>query len=811
MAFFTKPASEFIRRQIEERHNLKLETSKDDQLGVCGACDCPLKLKMHPPIKVIRDHIGKDAIARLDPRCWIPKEPVEAPARLLVVLPVCLRDWQLMIKNLEWMHELDGRNRFDALISYDAIVTPDIRAKVGEAAVAAFNTVQSFEYPTAPRPVWPQAANWAFQHTARYVASKARPWFWMEADCTPTRKGWLESWASEYEACGKPMMGAVVDDAGGFCAGTAVYPANFATWAPKAMAAVDTPWDWEVKGETILATHRANHLLQYIWTVKDGEPMPGGQGPAPTFKNLDWLDPNAVLFHRCKDGSLIDLLRSPSKERVILQLGKTGDIINILPVAKKMAEETGHPTRVIVHRAYLPLVQRTSYAKAVPWNGSVEDGVGASKLAGDAEVLSAMYFGNLQAPTRRCANFIKDQWAALGYEWDSSPVVFDRRNPVAESSLKKSLKAEGDYIVLSLSGISTPGTPAQIKAVTDFVSRLGIKVIDISNQRVANFVDCLALLEDAKILVAADTGIIHLNRATSTPCIHFGRSDWYGSGNVKNVVFHTPWASLPGSIPQLRKAIQTMLKPAMPLVRFTEERIETMAIMCYMPPANVGYPHIFRKHIQERRPDSQLVMVEADALGPVTGKNSYEISSQIMDRLVRNYVPRLNSRYVMFLEPDCRVGKAGWDKRIFQCANVAGDFACYGTPVAFNAQLKDGLLASIASFNLTMGTHIKSLSGEWLRDDELAWFPNGALAIYNRRLLMEAWLATEDLKDKPWDMRIGMGMHRLLGEDYFKQFVLSSVMLSFNGECFTNREYQKRKLVLGEVEAIHNIKDTWVP
>lgn len=73
-SFFTKPASELIRRQLEERKALNLSTTQDEQLGICEACGCPLRLKVHVPLGFIKAHMSTDDTAKLDPRCWITKE-----------------------------------------------------------------------------------------------------------------------------------------------------------------------------------------------------------------------------------------------------------------------------------------------------------------------------------------------------------------------------------------------------------------------------------------------------------------------------------------------------------------------------------------------------------------------------------------------------------------------------------------------------------------------------------------------------------------------------------------------------------------
>lgn len=82
--FFTVPTSEMIRKQLAIRTDLKLSTTHDDWLHVCMACFCPMKLKVHTPLQHILKHLQPDQRAKLDSRCWIPKEeahenPLPAP------------------------------------------------------------------------------------------------------------------------------------------------------------------------------------------------------------------------------------------------------------------------------------------------------------------------------------------------------------------------------------------------------------------------------------------------------------------------------------------------------------------------------------------------------------------------------------------------------------------------------------------------------------------------------------------------------------------------------------------------------------
>lgn len=56
------------------KKDLNLKVPGESYLGLCSACDCPLRLKIHMPIGHIVEYTGERTMARLDSRCWILKE-----------------------------------------------------------------------------------------------------------------------------------------------------------------------------------------------------------------------------------------------------------------------------------------------------------------------------------------------------------------------------------------------------------------------------------------------------------------------------------------------------------------------------------------------------------------------------------------------------------------------------------------------------------------------------------------------------------------------------------------------------------------
>lgn len=80
--WFTVPAAALIQRQVEEAQTRKLTTPRDEQLNLCTACHCPLKLKVHVPIAYIVKRLTVEQMEKLKGgrQCWILSEKERAGA-----------------------------------------------------------------------------------------------------------------------------------------------------------------------------------------------------------------------------------------------------------------------------------------------------------------------------------------------------------------------------------------------------------------------------------------------------------------------------------------------------------------------------------------------------------------------------------------------------------------------------------------------------------------------------------------------------------------------------------------------------------
>ena len=170
--------------------------------------------------------------------------------KIRVVFPFFQKDGTLLLENLRWQTELDGQKEFSCLLAPEAGAHRDLVQACADEASKSYQQVEIFYYPRAPKPKWPNAPNWAFQHTARFMQRKGDAWFWMEPDCLALRSGWLTIWNERYFTAGKPIMGFIIPRMG-HCNGTAIYPANFPALSRRAMTCTDVAWDGLMKAETI--------------------------------------------------------------------------------------------------------------------------------------------------------------------------------------------------------------------------------------------------------------------------------------------------------------------------------------------------------------------------------------------------------------------------------------------------------------------------------------------------------------------------------------------------------------------------------
>jgi len=241
---------------------------------------------------------------------------------MICVIAFCSKDADLQRRNLEWCLELDSGCGREGVLAYDTATPKADVAAIEALAQRYFTKVHHCLYQEPPVKGWPAACNWAWQSTARwmYESPLRQPWLWLEADAMPLKSGWFGTLEEAFNAGGKNFGGHVVKDMH-HMNGVGIYPWDVMARNEMAMLTRAAAWDVVLKPSTERDCTPLNHLMQHAWNVhpQDRTMIWNGEGTPLTFRTLEDVDLyvnfNAVLLHRIKDGSLMPLLREWKKRQ----------------------------------------------------------------------------------------------------------------------------------------------------------------------------------------------------------------------------------------------------------------------------------------------------------------------------------------------------------------------------------------------------------------------------------------------------------------------------------------------------------------
>jgi len=234
-----------------------------------------------------------------------------------VVLPVHAGDIAQAIHHAQWLRQLSGGQkwRHEAIVAFDKSC-PVVPLNAFETVLrTCFENVSSITYEKPSFQGWPHAANWMFQSIAWKMLDQKHSWLLLEADACVLRRDWLDQLQEGYELCGKNFFGPHVRGMG-HANGVMIYPPETPKLIPSAMTCVQQAWDYACSPEMMPDCADASHLLQHGWSVIGEDLSEVGGGQIPTNFTPDrcrrWLKTSAVIYHRVKDNSLIEALRSGS-------------------------------------------------------------------------------------------------------------------------------------------------------------------------------------------------------------------------------------------------------------------------------------------------------------------------------------------------------------------------------------------------------------------------------------------------------------------------------------------------------------------
>lgn len=221
----------------------------------------------------------------------------------------------------------------------------------------------------------------------------------------------------------------------------------------------------------------------------------------------------------------------------IVQLAHYGDIINILPLVKIIADQDGKIPTLIVPESHRSLLDGISYATFGTVNTKKLMFQGLMKTLErryDRVIVPQVSMKGLSYE-RRCASFTMEAWDRAGMlsYWEAGSLQFDQRDMVSEGTLVEHHIREEPNILVNLSGISSPFPDAEF-VWKDLRFRWGHKcnLINMGSFKAKKFQDLLGLMDSADALITIDTGTLHLAAASRVPMFAFiadRPSLWHGS------------------------------------------------------------------------------------------------------------------------------------------------------------------------------------------------------------------------------------------------------------------------------------------
>lgn len=232
---------------------------------------------------------------------------------MLFVLSFCHKDAELALKNAQWIVTLKNQRQHKVLLACNPLSDElgwlekiqDVFLSSGW-EVVTFASIEADERQMFPNQRgWPREQNAMWRSAAAYVQRVFNePWLWLEADAMPLCDRWLDLLELEYQANKQPFMGMYVATLAHdgkpipeHMSGVAIYPANIGIWSSKMAQSDEIAFDMQGAEVTVHNMHRTQ-LIHHCYQSP----------PFMSVEDLDRINPQAVIFHQNKDGSLIDRL-----------------------------------------------------------------------------------------------------------------------------------------------------------------------------------------------------------------------------------------------------------------------------------------------------------------------------------------------------------------------------------------------------------------------------------------------------------------------------------------------------------------------
>lgn len=231
-------------------------------------------------------------------------------------------------------------------------------------------------------------------------------------------------------------------------------------------------------------------------------------------------------------------LREKTNGVGVIQMGRFGDIINTLPICKKLHEDGENP-HLIVSREFASVLDGVSYVtpcvQEFPW---VEiDRATRVAQTQFSKVLRLQLYGKGHKQERHTGSFNMEQWREAGmlseFHNPEYRPIFDRRDEKREALiLAKLFTTSKPKIVTNLTrSLSSPfRNGSNLFSSIRQAFKATHEIVEIGNLKLHRIYDLLPVIEQAALFISVDTATLHLAAATNTPVLALVNDEpWLGS------------------------------------------------------------------------------------------------------------------------------------------------------------------------------------------------------------------------------------------------------------------------------------------
>jgi hypothetical protein len=256
------------------------------------------------------------------------------------------------------------------------------------------------------------------------------------------------------------------------------------------------------------------------------------------------------------------------KKTAIVQLGRFGDIANILPVAKKVRDIDGQNPAFIVSKNYASILDGVSYVDPVSVDCDFADihrGINVARLHGEAVLISQVYGWNYSYKQEMDA-FNVESWYRAGFlpEWNQLPLIFDRRNADREQDLRNFFRIHDDQrpvLLVNFGGTSSPYPMAGRLNALVKEQLTEYQIIDLTPAKCERVYDLLGLMDVAHGLITIDTATLHLAAACPKMSVFALTTDtptlWHGARPPLNTAISMRYRESQHRMDQIVEALKS--------------------------------------------------------------------------------------------------------------------------------------------------------------------------------------------------------------------------------------------------------------